>query len=95
MFRFPLRTRDNYEDPKQRLSQNIYTIDKVIELIEALKSEAKLLLIFLRSITTIEVYNIDNSGKQTLFFQTKISDASVTEFKQKRSSFLSDLKSSH
>ena len=54
LFRFPLRTRAS------GLSENIYTVEKLNELIDALRSEAKLLLLFLRSIQTIEVYNIDS-----------------------------------
>ena len=89
LFRFPLR------NAASGLSANLYNIQKVNELIEALRSEAKLLLLFLRSVHTIEVYNIDNFGKSTLSFQTKIADAFVQGFKQKRTSFLQELKSCH
>ena len=89
LFHFPLRSTGS------KLSENIYTIEKVNELIDALKSEANLLLLFLRSITTIEVYSIDEGGNQTLSFQTKIADAFVSELSQKRRSLLADLKRIH
>ena len=65
------------------------------ELIDALRSEAKLLLLFLRSVHTIEVYDIDQYGGHNLSFQAKITDNSVAEVKQKRSSLIRDLKSYH
>ena len=78
-----------------KLSENLYSVEKVNELTKALKSEAKYLLLFLRSIHTIEVYNIDHSGTHTLSFQTKIDSASVTDLMQKRRKLLNDLKSCH
>ena len=89
LFRFPLRTASS------KLSENLYTVQKVNELTEVLKSEAKFLLLFLHSVHTIEVYNIDNSGNQTLSFQTKIGDASVNNLMEKRRALLEELKSSH
>ena len=89
LFRFPLRS------TASGLSQNLYTIEKVNQLINALKSEAKLLLLFLRSIHTVEVYHIDSYGQQTLSFQTKIADSFVHELSEKRASLLSQLRSSH
>ena len=89
IFRFPLRK------VRSGLSENVYTLEKVNQLINALRSEAKLLLLFLRSIHTIEVYNIDQRGRQTLSFRTKIADASVEDIVQKRATLLEDLKSCH
>ena len=86
LFRFPLRTEES------NLSKNIYTIEKIDKLISALKSEAKLLLLFLRSVTSIEVYNIAQDGKQTPLFQTMIAN---TDLKRKRKSLLYDLKCIH
>ena len=87
IFRFPLRTEPS------GLSKNVYTISKVNELVNALKSEAKLLLLFLRSVHTIEVYSIDQYNNKQLSFQSKISGESVCDITQKRKSLLSDLKS--
>ena len=86
IFRFPLRS------VASSLSENLYTVDKVKQLIDALRSEAKLLLLFLRSIHTIEVYNIDIHGAHTLTFQTKtVGD----DIQQKQGSLLRDLKRCH
>ena len=89
LFRFPLRSATS------NLSDNVYTLQKVNELIDALRSEAKLLLLFLRSVHTIEVYNIDHRGNHTLTFQAKIADAFVADVKQKRATLLRELKSCH
>ena len=89
LFRFPLR------NTVSKLSENIYSIEKVNELFNALKSEAKLLLLFLRSIITIEVYNINEHGQHTLSFQVKVSDAFVDELTKKRRSLLDDLRCIH
>ena len=89
LFRFPFR------NAASGLSGNIYTVKKVNELINALRSEAKLLLLFLRSVHTIEVYNIDQEGGHTLFFQTKVADSCIQEFKGKRAAFLEELTALH
>ena len=89
LFRFPLRKSSS------ALSENLYTVKKVAELINALKSEAKYLLLFLRSIHTIEVYNIDQYGKHTLSFQTKIASEFLDDVKKKRAHLLTELKSRH
>ncbi len=52
LFRFPLR------DTCSELSKNLYTISKLHELLAALKEEAKFLLLFLRSVDTIEVLEL-------------------------------------
>ena len=89
LFRFPLRT------AASNLSDNVYTPVKVIELLKALKAEAKLLLTFLRSVTSIEVYRIDNYGKSTLLFQTKVADEFLTELTQKRKGLMQKVRESH
>ena len=87
LFRLPLR------DAPSNISDNIFTVSKVNKLIEALKSEAHRLLLFLRSVHTIQVINIDGFHKrQDLVFQTKIVDDCV---KQERAAFLKKLKDYH
>ena len=87
LFRFPLRIAPS------NLSENNYNIQKVNQLINALRSEAKLLLLFLRSIHTIEVYNIDQHGNHSLSFRSKIADTFVPVVVQKRTALLKELKS--
>ena len=69
---------------------------KVLELIEALKAEAKLLLIFLRSVTCIEVFEVATNGNHTLLFQTKITDdVFLKDLTQKRSDLVTKVKRSY
>ena len=89
LFRFPLRT------VASGLSENVYSLEKVLELINALKAEAKLLLIFLRSVTSIEVYDIDNKSIQTLLFQTKVADSFLKDLTQRRRSLKEKIRASH
>ena len=52
--RFPLRTKAS------KLSNEVYTIDKLRKLLKPLKEEAKYLLLFLRSVYSIEVFEISS-----------------------------------
>ena len=89
IFRFPLRS------IASSLSDNLYTVGKVLELIEALKAEAKLLLIFLRSVTCIEVFEVATNGNHTLLFQTKVTDVFLKDLTQKRSDLVTKVKRSY
>ena len=86
LFRFPLR------DTCSELSENIYTVSKLHKLLSALKEEAKLLLLFLRSIDTIEVFQLTENGEQKLF-QVEIAERQQTY--QDRKDFMDKLKSAH
>ena len=87
LFRFPLRTTPT------ELSSNTYTVQKLCVLLSALRKEAKFLLLFLRSVHTIEVIDIAANGRQTLSFKVSIDEqAGVC---QERSTFLHKLKSQH
>ena len=68
LFRFPLPT------TVSKLSENIYTVDKLHELLEALKSDRKLFLLFLRSVDTIKVNEILADGKQKELFSISVEE---------------------
>ena len=85
LFRFPLRT------VPSGLSENIYSTKKAEELIDALREDAKLLLLFLRSVYSIEVYSISVNGEQSLLFKTCIADNFKTEVEIKRNQFKTKL----
>lgn len=89
IFRFPLRKKPS------DLSENIYDIPKVHTLINALRKEAKLLLIFLRSVDTIEVYDILRDGSQKLCFKTEILDKYKQSLGRKRKKLLDRLRSEY
>lgn len=76
LFRFPLRQKAS------EISENVYSVQGIHKLIEALRSEAKLLLLFLQSVCTIEVHKIDNLGVFAPLLQVKITN---NEFDKKKS----------
>ncbi len=61
LFRFPLRNEPS------KVSKEIHTIETLRKLLEVLKAEAKYLLLFLRSVCSVEVIEITDSGSSTLF----------------------------
>ena len=84
LFRFPLR-----EAPSD-LSENCYTVQKLHDLLVALREEAKFLLLFLRSVQEIEVYEISEYGQQNLSFQVAIREKD--NIYHKREHFMDELK---
>eukprot|EP00731_Ephydatia_muelleri_P012474 Em0006g1368a len=67
IFRFPLRK------VSSSLSNQCYDMAKIQQLFQALREEGKLLLIFLRSIESIEVHEINIDGTVSLKFSVCIS----------------------
>ncbi len=66
LFRFPLRNKES------SISNKTYTPDDLLDLLQILESEAKYLLLFLRSIEKIKVLVIQRSGKKSQIFEVKI-----------------------
>ena len=67
LFRFPLRSR------KSKLSSAVYNIDKLHSLLDTLKDEAQYLLVFLRSVCSIEICKITESNDTLSLFKVSIS----------------------
>ena len=84
LFRFPLR-----KAPSD-LSENCYTVQKLHDLLVALRDEAKFLLLFLRSVQEIEVYEISEFGQNDLSFQVGIHEKD--DICHKREHFMNELK---
>ena len=84
LFRFPLRK------TLSDISENCYTVQKLHDLLVALREEAKFLLLFLRSVQEIEVYEISKSGQQNLSFQVAICEKD--NIYHKREHFMHELK---
>ena len=85
LFRFPLR------NAPSELSENLYTVRKLRTLLVSLRDEAKFLLLFLRSVQAIEVYEISpRRGQQKLSFQVAIREKDV--ICRKREHFMNALR---
>ena len=68
-FRFPLR--DTVR--QKRVSSHMYTVNKLCELLMALRKEAKVMLIFLRSVRSVEVHEISEKEHDTITDLLKVS----------------------
>ena len=89
LFRFPLRTESTYG----LISKTPSDISEVLPLMQAFKDEAELLLLFLRSVETIEVYTIDRAGNQSLQYCATIAGVAC-DLNEKRRSFKTKLEKS-
>ena len=73
LFRFPLRNRAS------NLSKEVYTVEKLKKLLIALEAEAKYLLLFLRSVCSIEVIEISELETFEQVFKVCISSHESTK----------------
>ena len=89
LFRLPLRTQAS------GLSDNIYDTRKLLELLDALREEAKYLLLFLKSVCKIEVVQISHHGQHSTSFCVEITQASLETVSAKRDSFMQQLRQAH
>ena len=87
LFRFPLR---NVKKQK-RVSLNTYDIGKLHNLLTALKKEAKFVLLFLRSVMKVKVYEISGNGSHTCLFEVDIQETSHNKLVEKRAKFQQQL----
>ena len=84
LFRFPLRTNANQSE----LSQTLYSEEKVQTLFESFIAEARLVLLFLRKLESIELYTREKSETHPRrVFQVKISEESLELARRKRAEF--------
>jgi hypothetical protein len=79
LFRFPLRTCPS------KLSQTEYTKEKVDKLFESLREEASIILLFMKNIQHISVYErIDDGDEVKCIFKVEIAPEMCEMVKQKR-----------
>ncbi|XP_019858269.1 PREDICTED: sacsin-like [Amphimedon queenslandica] len=73
MFRFPLR------NTPSKMWNELYDISKVESLLSSLKEEAKYMLLFLRSVCSIEVFKINTKGDILSIFNVSITDEFLSQ----------------
>ena len=71
-FRFPLRILSR----KNRVSTHVYTIGKLREILSALREEARVILLFLRSVTVVAVHEISHDGTCTELLRISVMEGS-------------------
>ena len=89
IFRFPLRN----EKREKRVSSHVYNISKLRTLLTALREEAKFILLFLRSVRTVEVFEIAQNGIHSNLFKVSIQETPEDRLSLKRSCFQQQLES--
>ena len=87
LFRFPLRASPS------KLSQTVYSEDKVEHLFKSFINDAHLVLLFLRNIEVIELYvRKEFEEEPTCTFQVKIGDESLDVARRRRRAFFDAMK---
>ena len=86
LFRFPLRSAPS------DLSKKEYTKDKVRRLFHALKEEASVILLFLKNIEEIGLFETNESNIERHVFTVRLSDRCREEVRQQKKAFLSEVK---
>lgn len=86
LFRFPLRSAPS------DLSKKEYTKDKVRRLFHALEEEASVILLFLKNIEEIGLFETDESNIGRHVFTVRLSDSCREEVRQQKKAFLSEVK---
>ena len=82
LFRFPLRS-----EPSQ-LSSKPYTAEKVRNLFESLRKEAPLILLFLKNVEEISLYETDGVSKEKLVFSVRLHDTCRSQVRKEKKKFL-------
>ncbi|XP_019860001.1 PREDICTED: sacsin-like isoform X2 [Amphimedon queenslandica] len=87
LFRFPLRNKES------NLSSDVYTIDKLHSLLHTLQEEAQYLLVFLRSVCSIEICKITESNDTVSLFKVSVSQKDFQSRLSQQRKLLSDVES--
>ena len=86
LFRFPLRS-----EPSD-LSKKNYTPDKVRQLFDALQKEASVILLFLKNIEEIALFETDKSNIRKRRFIVRLSESCRQKIHNEKKSFLTQVK---
>ena len=87
LLRFPLRNKPS------KLSKELYTISKLQVLLESLKAEAKYILLFLRSVCSIEVIEISVHNTLKSMFKVSVDTDTYMQRIIQQQQLLSDVQS--
>ena len=85
LFRFPLRG-----EPSD-LSKKNYTAEKVRKLFDALKEEASVILLFLKNIEEIALFETDQCNRERHLFTVRLNDICRQEIRQKKKSLFAQV----
>ncbi|XP_067026066.1 sacsin-like isoform X2 [Acropora muricata] len=86
LFRFPLRNKPS------DLSKKNYTPDKVRQLFDALQKEASVILLFLKNLEEIALFETDQSSIRKRIFTVRLNGSCRQEIHNEKKSFLTQVK---
>ena len=86
LFRFPLRSEPSH------LSKKNYTPDKVRQLFDAFQKEASVILLFLKNIEEIALFESDHSNIRQRIFTVRLSESCRQQIHNEKKSFLTQVK---
>ena len=89
IFRFPLRKE------RSDLSDKLYSVAKLKELIKSLKDDAAILLLFLRYVEKIEVFMINAKSQVNKTFSVEFDKATECNRRKLKTAFLGGVKNYH
>jgi len=89
LIRLPLRRQSS------DLSEKLYSIENLKSLLDALKNDAKVLLLFLRNIEQIEVYSINEIGGKAKVFSVEAEKASKDFIRSAKDAFFKEIVQYH
>ena len=88
LFRFPLRPAIN----KSQLG-NVYTTEKVYSLFDSLRADSDLLLLFMKNLCEILIYDRKAAGKEELIYSFKVDAFTNSEMLKARNGFVKSVQS--
>ena len=91
IIRFPLRNKESDSD----ISKKFYTVAMLNSLLQALKDDAAILLLFLRYVEKIEVFTINTSNTVSKIFSVQMDKSTEVKRRKQKIKFLKDVKKYH
>ena len=85
LFRFPLRTEPS------KLSTKIYTREMVNTLFDSFKNEASAILLFLKNVDSVSLYEREEQGEIFHLYTARVSEKSKTEVRKRRQELIQDI----
>ncbi|CAB3987754.1 Hypothetical predicted protein [Paramuricea clavata] len=85
LFRFPLRTEPS------KLSTKIYTREMVNTLFDSFKSETSAILLFLKNVDSVSLYEREEQGEIFHLYTARVSEKSKTEVRKRRQELIQDI----
>jgi len=74
MFRLPLRTKEQVDSGSSKVCDEIHDVAAIRSMLKGLEDEINQMLVFLKYLSVVEIYEEDESGNTTLLFSTSVTE---------------------